>query len=318
MPNAMGDTTISIIIPCYNGARTLSTAIESALAQADEGVELDVVVIDDGSTDNSLEQAKRWAHAVRVLTGPNRGVSAARNSGIAESAGEWVVFLDADDLMEPGSLARSLTVARSQNADVVICEWTVFDDDGSGILVDRARHAVDWPALDANLEVAIATHVWAPTAAILYKRTLVGRIGGFNRRLPIIQDARFMFDAAYHGGRFVRADHMGARYRVITSSLSRSNPERFAQDLLINTREIGELWRARGNLDDLHRGTLRDMLNIAGRALFAAGHPDYFTAVLMQRELGMTLPLHSRVAPVLARLLGLGGARRIITMLGRR
>ncbi len=310
-------TSVSVIIPCYNAAATIAETVDSALAQAADRVTVEVIVINDGSTDSSLEVARRFEPQIRVLTGPNQGASAARNRGIAESTGQWIVFLDADDIMEPRSLIQNLTAARTQNADVVICDWIDFDDDGSGSFVERAHRSIDWPAMQADPEIAIATRVWAPTAAILYSRTIVERIGGFNPRLPIIQDARFLFDAAHQGARFARAPHIGARYRILTGSLSRSNATLFAQDLLVNTTEIGTLWRARGPLGDLQRRTLMDMLNTTGRALFAAGHPDYFAAAQAQRDLEMPLPLHTRLAPVLARLLGFCGARRVISMFGR-
>ena len=72
-------------------------------------------------------------------------------------------------------------------------------------------------------EIATATHVWAPPAAVFYRKSLVDRIGGFNVRLPVIQDARFLFDAAFHGARFC---HFATWARAIasTGSLSRANP----------------------------------------------------------------------------------------------
>ena len=76
--------------------------------------------------DRSLFRAR-----VRVLTGPNRGVSAARNRGIAETAGEWIVFLDADDLLIPGTLRRRLETAEATGADVVVCDWQEFLDRGT-------------------------------------------------------------------------------------------------------------------------------------------------------------------------------------------
>ena len=102
------------IIPCFNAAATIGEAIASALAQRGPGGE--ILVVDDGSTDGSLAIARGFGPGVRVVTGPNRGVSAARNRGIAETAGEWLVFLDADDLLLPETLARRLATAAATDA----------------------------------------------------------------------------------------------------------------------------------------------------------------------------------------------------------
>ena len=93
---------ISIIIPFLNAEAWLADAVESALGQT--GVDFEIVCVDDGSTDGSLGVARRFEPAVRVIAGPGGGVSAARNRGIAESLGEWLVFLDADDLLLSGTL----------------------------------------------------------------------------------------------------------------------------------------------------------------------------------------------------------------------
>ena len=175
------DERVAIVIPCFNAQLTLAATLASALAQ---DVAVDIVVIDDGSRDRTLAVAREFEPHIRVISGPNRGVSAARNTGIVETNAPWIVFLDADDLLEPGTLAKRLACAEASDADVVICDWMDLEDDGAGNLTEGARHSVDWSALEANSEVATATHVWATTAAIVYHRNIVDRIGGFRSDLP--------------------------------------------------------------------------------------------------------------------------------------
>jgi glycosyltransferase involved in cell wall biosynthesis len=304
----------AIVVPCYNAGSTIAATLESALAQ---NVPIEVIVIDDGSSDNSLAVARAFEPAVRVLTGPNRGVSAARNKGISETTAEWIVFLDADDLLEPETLKQRLQVVKSSNADVVICDWVDILDDGGGQLTTGAHHSIDWPALETNAELATAVDVWATTAAILYRRSIVDKIGGFRPDLPIIQDARFLFDAAYHGARFVHSAHIGARYRIVSGSLSRRDPARFFEDVLLNGQQIETLWRARGAFDYARRQAVLGIYNNAGRSLFSAGHPRYFEAVESQRKLDLPLPLHSMAAAPLARLVGLRAARSLLSLVGR-
>jgi glycosyltransferase involved in cell wall biosynthesis len=305
---------IAVVVPAYNAVTTLAATLQSVLAE--DNVD-EIVAIDDGSEDGTLAVAHSFEPRVRVLTGPNRGVSASRNRGIRETTAEWLLFLDSDDLLVAGTLTLRLEAARVTGADVVICDWLDIQDDGSGNLTDGVHRSVDWSALAANPELATATHVWATTAAILYSRKIVERIGGFNADLPIIQDARFLFDAAYQGARFAQSSHIGARYRVLSGSLSRRDPERSARDILLNGRQIEAAWRARGPLGVEQLKAVQSIYDTAGRNLFRANSKSYFEAIDSQRRLGLPLPLHSRIAPVLAKLVGLRGAQALLAMLGR-
>jgi glycosyltransferase involved in cell wall biosynthesis len=99
-------TVVSVVIPVRDGARYLGPAIESVLAQ--DGVDVDVVVVDDGSTDASAAVARAYAPEVRLLDSDGAGPAAARNAGVRAARGTHVAFLDADDLMAARSLASRL------------------------------------------------------------------------------------------------------------------------------------------------------------------------------------------------------------------
>ena len=278
---------------------------------------VDIVIIDDGSTDGSLAIARSFEPRVRVLSGPNRGVSAARNWGIAESTGEWLIFLDADDQLLPGTVEKRLAAAaENTEADVIVCGWQELIDTGDSTSEGPVR-TIDRAAMEEDAEVATAAHAWAPPAALMYRRALVEKIGGFRVDLPVIQDARFLFDAAYHGAHFAFSDHVGALYRIQAGSLSRRNPTRFWRDVLLNGTQIEAMWRERGPLSAKQRDALASIYNHAARGLFAAESPHYFDAVERQRAVGGPLPRHSRIAPPVARTLGLHSARRLFAMVGR-
>ena len=97
---------VSIVIPCYNAERWLAGAIESALGQ--NHVSAEVIVVDDGSTDASPEVIRQFKGKINCLSTSNRGPSAARNIGLKAARGEWIQFLDADDLLHPHKLHLSL------------------------------------------------------------------------------------------------------------------------------------------------------------------------------------------------------------------
>jgi len=97
---------VSVVVPCYNTERYIGEAIDSIVAQ--ECGSLQIVVIDDGSTDRSMEVVRRFGDRVECRSQPNAGISAARNAGIAMARGRYLAFLDADDVWTPTSLNRRL------------------------------------------------------------------------------------------------------------------------------------------------------------------------------------------------------------------
>jgi glycosyltransferase involved in cell wall biosynthesis len=111
---------VSVVIPVYNGAATLRRAIRSALLQT--GCILEVIVVDDGSTDLTPEILREFQGQVRTVRQSNAGVGAARNKGLDLATGQYIAFLDADDEWLPGKLEKQLAaLARFPNADLVYC-----------------------------------------------------------------------------------------------------------------------------------------------------------------------------------------------------
>src|SRR6516225_552816 len=109
---------VSILIPCFNAQHLVAQAIESALAQTWPHKE--VIVVDDGSTDASLEVIRKFSGRIRWESGSNRGSNAARNRLLALARGDWLQYLDADDYILPEKVARQIEFARERpNVDVV-------------------------------------------------------------------------------------------------------------------------------------------------------------------------------------------------------
>ena len=112
----MYELSISVVIPCYNGGSFLREMLDSVLAQT--YLPLEVLVVDDGSTDNSAEIAEGYGEPVRVIRQENQGESVARNRGIDESQGNWIAFIDADDLWEPEKLEKQVRVIDAKTVAV--------------------------------------------------------------------------------------------------------------------------------------------------------------------------------------------------------
>lgn len=109
---------VSVVIPAYNAGECIKRAIESVLAQT--FCDYEVIVVDDGSTDNTAEAVRKYGPKVRYIHQDNAGVSVARNTAIAAAKGKWIAFLDADDEWLPGKLRRQMELLR-RNPDLHWC-----------------------------------------------------------------------------------------------------------------------------------------------------------------------------------------------------
>lgn len=165
---------VSIIITCYNYGRYVASAIESALAQTHERVE--IIVVNDGSTDDSLLVISRYAERVRVVNQPNGGMFAAYNAGFAASTGDIVVLLDADDLLEPHALARAVSVWSPQVAKV---QWELRIIDAAGRDLGRRFCHFDGRYDAARVRESFeetGTYRWPVSVGNAYARHLVERV----------------------------------------------------------------------------------------------------------------------------------------------
>jgi glycosyltransferase involved in cell wall biosynthesis len=265
---------ISIIIPCYNSASTLATTIESALSQGH--VDKEVIVIDDGSSDGSADVISSFRNAIASESGPNRGVSAARNRGTALARGDFIQYLDADDVLLPDTLAKRVEALKATGADIGYTDWQNFTtgDDGSPSIGETSIRSMESLAVDAQAACA-TSEFWAPPAAILYRKWVVDAVNGWRNQFPIIQDARFLFDAARTGARFTRVEGVGALYRVSSQSLSHRAPEIFIRDCIANAIDIQAIWKADGPLTEVRRKALIKIWEYLATSTFRNNQPEF-------------------------------------------
>ncbi|HET7457548.1 MAG TPA: glycosyltransferase family 2 protein [Gemmatimonadaceae bacterium] len=187
---------VSVVIPTYNAAPWIGAAVAAAFAQ--DHAPTEVIVADNGSTDDTIEVAKA-SGAVRVVNAERRGPSAARNAGLDAARGEFVQFLDADDLLAPGKVSRQLAALRAGTADVAWGTFTRFrdgaDPDPFGAMLCAPRIDSD-PAADL-----IGADGFLHLGAALFRSASIGGVR-FDENVRVVEDVRFLLALALRGARF--------------------------------------------------------------------------------------------------------------------
>jgi Glycosyl transferase family 2 len=175
-----GAETVSVVIPCFRQAHFLPEAIESVLAQ-DHG-SIEIVVVDDGSPDNVGGVAARYP-GVGYLRRRNGGLAAARNAGLAEAGGDFVLFLDSDDRLLAQAIRRGLEELRADpEAMMAAGTWQLIGEEGEPLPADPPQQPPR--AFPALLESCFIS----TPAAVLYRRELFRRIGGFDPEVSASAD----------------------------------------------------------------------------------------------------------------------------------
>jgi glycosyltransferase involved in cell wall biosynthesis len=230
---------VSVIIPAYNAAKTIEKTIQSVLDQDYPSIE--IIVVNDGSTDTTEDILKKYSSKIRYLYQANAGVSTARNNAYSHAKGAYIQYLDADDLLAPSKITTQVKLLEEQNADVAYGDWVKFTETEH---VYKELELVS-REMQAREEIELFTDFWVPLAALLYKRSITDKIGNWNTKLPIIQDARYALDAALHKAKFLYTPGVMAYYRVHDSgSLSTKNKLAFMLDCFENAKQIYSLWQA--------------------------------------------------------------------------
>lgn len=213
----MTNTKASIIIPVNNGERYIRQTINSALAQTYSDFE--VIVVDDGSSDNTRNILASYGNRIRYIYQENKGPAAARNTGYRVANGQYLLFLDSDDLIPPEKLARHIDFLETwPQHELAYSAWHFLSDDGSTILGEKR------PRKEGHLLVDMLrrSFVMVSPGAVVIKRTCLDRIGLFDESPALIgtEDTDLWLRIAAAGYTFGYIDQPLLQYRVRHDSVS--------------------------------------------------------------------------------------------------
>lgn len=255
---------VSVIIPCFNAQRWIRQTLGSVVAQ--RVADLEVIVVDDGSTDASAAIVQKEFPFVRLIQIAHGGVSRARNEGTRQASGEYLQYLDSDDLLAEGKLKRQLQLLEEERGDVVYGGWQELVQGSDGAW--RPGRVFDRP-MEGEPEIALFTGFWAPPAAYLFRRRIVEKVGGWSEHFVVVEDARFVLDCAFHGACFIHDSVKAAYYRVHSGgSLSREDRRGFILHCWRNALEVESRWHAHGGITPRRKVALLEVYGYVARASF--------------------------------------------------
>lgn len=236
---------VSIIIPVFNSGAYLAETISSALAQT--WPEKEIIVVDDGSTDESLNIARSFKDSsIRIFEQENRGASAARNNGLLKARGEYIQFLDADDLLGPDKIELQMRLLRGKNSAIANCAAIYFFDGDDRNSIQPVHEWFSNGSAD-NLQFLtklygggligpayggmIAVHAW------LCPKAVVDKAGKWNEELTTDDDGEFFCRVILAASEILYSDKALCYYRKYSDnrSLSAANDYRASKSLLIST-----------------------------------------------------------------------------------
>ncbi|MSP11789.1 MAG: glycosyltransferase family 2 protein [Chloroflexi bacterium] len=218
---------VTVAIPVYNGSHYIAQTIGSAQAQSYPDVE--IIVIDDGSTDDTAAVVQACGGDVQYVYQKNQGVSAARNHALHLSQGKYIVFLDADDLWKPGYLDRLVSLLeRHPAAAAAYCGYQYIDPQNN-LLFQHSTQVVDPAAFYST----IVAGNFIAIDSVLIRKSVLERIGGFNSQFHGTEDTDLLLRLPSQGPVIGISDIL-VLVRVDPHSLSSisSNPSHMAQDNL--------------------------------------------------------------------------------------
>ncbi len=220
---------ITVVIPCYNASRWIGSTLRSVFAQ--NWPALEVLVVDDGSIDGSVELIRTQFPEVRLLQQRNAGAAAARNTGIEAAHGGWIAFVDADDWWLPGKLRAQMDLLASQTEARMACTawqaWPSEDAEPAPELLERLRQSRTGTGGTASgwiyPELLTGCCVW--TSTVLARTDFLRQLGGFDTGLKVGEDYDLWLRASRQTP-ILRVRQPMALYRLHPHSLTKQTPSR--------------------------------------------------------------------------------------------
>jgi glycosyltransferase involved in cell wall biosynthesis len=212
---------VSVVVPCFNIAEFIAEAIDSALRQ--DRVRVEVIAVDDGSTDSTPQVLASYGSRIRVIRQPNAGLSAARNTALAAANGDFVALLDGDDVWAPDKLGLQLQAFEDPSVGICSTHWVFWREGQNGrfppamAMLDDARSGAEPGWLRIDYESLLCEN-YVMASSVMMRREVAQRTGAFDVSLRRGEDYDYWLRASRHT-QLVKLDRMLTLYRMRAGSL---------------------------------------------------------------------------------------------------
>ena len=223
---------VSVIIPTYNRANYVGEAIESVLAQTYQDYE--IIVVDDGSTDNTREVVQKYSDRMKYLYQDNRGEPGGRNTGILVSQGEYLVFLDSDDLLMPTKLEEQVAFLDS-NPEIGVVYSDTYLCDETGRLLGLQSDIVSHRLQSGNIFEELLRGGFIPINSAMVRRACLDDVGLFDEARPMSPDWELWLRVAQRYN-FAYQNWPLAVYRIHSAMVSRDSQTRISRDIAVRRK----------------------------------------------------------------------------------
>lgn len=293
--------TVDIIIPCYNYANYLPDTIESVLGQSHPANR--IIVIDDGSEDNTREVVEKYPD-VEYHYQTNQGLSGARNKGLGISEAEYVVFLDADDILYADAIRSNLSLMNipEEVAFVAGC-YDIFDDASGNVIAISQK-----PAHESIYQSLLERCFIGCPASVLYDRLVLCRLGGFDAEMSPCEDYDVYLRLSQNMRAIINSD-LVARYRSHDGSMSSDSTKMLVHIIKALERQSEAAMSNSKCSDSYKKGMKRIKLNYGTRVLresfsqlFQFQFKGSMSRLFILFRISSILPFHCLVAYLLRKL----------------
>ncbi len=257
---------VSVVVPLYNAERYIEATVRSALNSTLR--ELEIVLVDDGSTDRSVDIVRKIAdpRIVLIQSAPSGSAARPRNIGVARASAPYVAFLDADDLLKPDKLLATVTALdRHPEASFAFGNFERIDSDGNIIEasahegstplreLDCERLADSWRLISSSeMQRGLLHHNFIGTSSVTVRKSAAAVVGPFDENLKYAEDDDLWLRLAHHGSALYW-DRVGNSYRIRPGSLTYRDSERSRQDHITMLRHERDRRSSRSERRRLNR-----------------------------------------------------------------
>jgi glycosyltransferase involved in cell wall biosynthesis len=275
-----------------------------------------VIVIDDGSTDRSLEVIKSFGDKIRWETGPNRGGNAARNRGFALSSGKYVQFLDADDYLLPEKIARQVACLEETAADLVYEDWQRMQENSDGT---KFFHPIEVSGSKTDMLEALLGGWVAALHSFLFKRHVIETAGGWNEKLSSAQDWELHIRIAMAGANYTYLPGCCSVYRrPAMGTVSTRDSSKMHDNIISVLKDAERKLGASGRLTATYRQAMALSYFKIVRCYYQKDRPFFNKMLGEARRLSNSFTTRQpRTYRLVASVLGVNAAE-FITLLRRR